>query len=196
VESARAGTANGVWVIPSHEALSAAEADIRTRMGQELQVQRLLSPIVDGYDVVVIDTPPTLGLWLYNGLAACDVVLVPVQTEAPAVDGLSKLLGSIEEMRQYNINPRCHVGGVVLTLFDQRRNIDKRMADLVREGLGDLVLDTVIPRDVRMAEYMERGDTLFLDGDSSGAAAYRALAQEVAARWLSGENRQASSKSV
>lgn len=189
-------TPSGVWAIPSHEGLSAAEAEIRNRMGQELQVQRLLSPIVDDYDVVVIDTPPTLGLWLYNGLAASDVVLVPVQTEAPAVDGLSKLLGSIDEMRQYNINPHCHVGGIILTLYDGRRNIDKRMAGLVREGLGEIVLDTVVPRDVRMAEFMERGDTALLDGDSAGAEAYRALAQEVAEKWLRSANQPRSKRNV
>lgn len=181
-ETAPVETPTGVWLIPSINGL--AHADLHNKMDRERILTRLLGPIADRHDVILIDSPPTLGLLTINALAAADTVIVPTQTEAFAVDGLAQLMDTMDALRRYEVNPRCEIGGVVLTMYDGRRNLDKRVSSVIRETLGDVVFSTTIPRDVRLAEYGETGDTALIEGESQGAAAYRELAKEVADRWL------------
>lgn len=177
-------TESGVWLIPALDALAHAEETLRSRPAREHQVQRSLEPLLVDYDVVILDTPPSLGLWVYSALAMCDHVLAPVQTEAHAVHGLAALMETVEDVRRYGLNDRCHLDGVVMTLHDRRRVVDRDLAAMLRESVGEPLFDTVIPRDVRLAEMARYGDTSVLSGDSAGAVAYRALTQEVADRWL------------
>jgi len=123
-------------------------------------------------------------VFTYNVLAACDTILVPIQSEPLALDGITLLLHTIEDVRNYELNPKCEVGGVVLTMYDQRRNVDKRVLAAVKDVFSDVVFETTIPRDVRLVEFAETANAAILDGDSQGAVAYRELAKEVAARWL------------
>lgn len=175
-------TGSSVWLIPSINGL--AHADLHNKIDRERILSRILRPLSGEYDVILLDSPPSLGLLTINALAACDTVIVPTQSEAFAVDGLAQLMDTMSDLRRYEVNPSCDIGGVVLTMFDQRRNLDKRIAGLIRESLGDVVFEATIPRDVRLAEYGETGDVLLIEGESNGAVAYRALAEEVSDRWL------------
>lgn len=176
--------APGVTLAPSHISLSACERSLNQKVDRERVLARKLRPMRDQFDVILLDSPPSLGVFAYNVFAACDTVLVPIQSEPLALDGISLLLDSLEEVRSYELNPRCDVGGVVLTMFDQRRNIDKRVQASVRDIFADVVFDTTIPRDVRLVEYTETADASILAGDSNAAVAYRQLAEEVVARWV------------
>lgn len=179
---APAETASGVWLIPAIHGL--AYADLHTKMDRERILARILRPLSSKYDAILLDSPPSLGLLTINALAACDTVLVPAQTEAFAVDGLSQLMDTLFDLRRYEVNPKAEIGGVALTMYDQRRNLDKRIAGIIRESLGDVVFATTIPRDVRLAEFGETADIQLIEGESQGALAYRELAKEVSARWL------------
>lgn len=175
-------TAARVWLIPSINGL--AHADLHNKMDRERILTRILKPLADKYDVILIDSPPSLGLLTINALAAADTVIVPAQTEAFAVDGLAQLMDTMAALRRYEVNPNCDIGGVVLTMYDGRRNLDKRVSSVILEALGDVVFSATIPRDVRLAEYGETGDISLIEGESNGAVAYRALAKEVSERWL------------
>jgi len=176
--------AGGVQLVPSYIALAHSERRLQSQMDRERILRRLLEPVLPNYDVVLLDSPPSLGLFAYNCLGACDTVLSPIQCEPLAMDGLTMLLETLAEVRECGLNPRCELGGAVLTMYDARRNVDKRVMTTIREALGLTAFETVIPRDVRLVEMTERGDVSVLDGDSAGAVAYRKLAQEVAQRWL------------
>lgn len=184
VEDAVVETSPSVHLIPSYIALAHTERRLHTEMNREQILRRLLSPILPDYDVVLLDSPPSLGIFTYNVLGMCDTVLTPIQCEPLALDGLTLLLETLSEVRESGLNDNCSIGGAVLTMYDARRNVDKRVSETIREALRDLAFETVIPRDVRLVEMTERGDVSVLDGDSAGALAYRELAQEVAARWL------------
>lgn len=175
-------TDSGVWLIPSINGL--AHADLHNKMDRERILSRTLRTLAGVYDVILLDSPPSLGLLTINALAACDTVVVPTQTEAFAVDGLAQLMDTMADLRRYEVNVSCKIGGVVLTMYDQRRNLDKRVSAVIRESLGDVVFDSTIPRDVRLAEYGETGDLQLIEGDSQGAVAYRELAKEVSDRWV------------
>lgn len=171
-------------LVPSHIALAHSERRLQAQMDRERILRRLLEPVLPSYDVVLLDSPPSLGLFAYNCLGACDTVLAPIQCEPLAMDGLTMLLETLAEVREAGLNPKCELGGAVLTMYDTRRNVDKRVVATLQSGLGDLAIGTIIPRDVRLVEMTERGDVSVLDGESAGAVAYRKLAQEVAKRWL------------
>lgn len=174
--------ASGVWLIPSTPGLG--HADLHNKVDRERILKRILRPLRDRFDVIFIDSPPSLGLLTLNTLAACDTVIVPTQTEGFSVQGLTQLMDTMSQLRKYEVNPNCDIGGVILTMYDQRRNLDKEVSELIRDVLGNLVLDPTVPRDVRIAEYGKTGDPSLLTGDSKGALAYKALAQEVSNRWL------------
>lgn len=184
-------TEAGVWLVPTTHELAVAEEAMRARPDRERQVSRALAPIVGNYDVVVVDTPPSLGLWVWSGMAMADRILAPVQTEAAAVDGVARLNATLADVRRYGLNERATLSGVALTMYDGRRGIDRRSVDLMREWMGDTVFQTVIPRDVRLAELAETGDTSILDRDTPGATAYRELCDEVMDRWLRGGSQRA-----
>lgn len=176
-------TESGVWLAPSHLGLAHTERALYAEVNREQRLANQMGFYKAEFDVTIIDSPPSLGLLVYNALAACDTVLAPIHPEPYAVEGLTMLLDTLEEVRRHGLNGRCVLGGAALTMVDKRRNVDNRTAEAVRDVLGDVVFDTPIPRDVRMVEMTETGNLSLLDGDSNAAVAYRQLAQEVVDRW-------------
>ena len=169
----------GLYIIPSHPDLSAAEIEIGTTDGRT----RILSNAIDAasaaFDYVLIDCPPSLNLLTLNALAAARSVVVPLQCEFFALEGLSQLLKTVE-MAKAGINPSLAIDGVMLTMYDRRNRLSAQVADDVRKHLGRAVFDTVIPRNVRIAEAPSFAEPVTTyDPSSAGARAYRRLAREI-----------------
>lgn len=184
LEDAYTETTHGVWLVPSHIALAHSERALYTRMSRERILFDMLKNHRGRFDVTIIDAPPALGVFSYMALVACDTVIAPIQSEPYAIDGLTMLLTTLGEVQHYGLNDRCDLGGAVLTMYDQRRNVDKRVHSTMREMLGDVMFSPTIPRDVRMVEVTETGDLAHFDGESNAAVAYKSLAREVESRWL------------
>jgi chromosome partitioning protein len=172
----------GLDVIVSSIALAGAEVELAAVSQRERRLARLLPPTAQAYDYVFVDCPPSLGLLTVNALTAADAVLVPLQCEYYALEGLSQLIATIHLVRDH-LNPALAVNGVVLTMFDARTNLSAEVASEVRRHLPDAVYDTVVPRSVRLAEAPSYGQPITLYApESRGAAAYRALATELHGR--------------
>jgi len=171
-------SAAGVDLVPSAIALAGAEVELANVDARERRLRRLIEGVLDRYDVIFIDCPPSLGLLTVNALTAADAVLIPLQCEYYALEGLTQLLATIDLVRDH-LNPRLAVDGVVLTMADGRTNLSSDVAAEARRHLGSLVYDTVIPRNVRLSEAPSHG--LPIDRyapDSRGAKAYAELARE------------------
>ncbi|MFP4623799.1 MAG: ParA family protein [Gemmatimonadota bacterium] len=169
-------------VVPSTRDLVGAEVELVNQPERELVLRRALAARRDAYDYVLVDCPPSLGLLTLNTMAAADSVLIPIQCEFYALEGLSQLLNTVR-LVQRNLNPRLEIDGVLLTMFDQRLNLTRQVADEVKEYFGDRVYQTVIPRNVRLAEAPSFGKPIVLyDILSAGAQAYLALAREIIKR--------------
>lgn len=170
-------------LLPSVPALAGAEVELVGLMAREQRLARALEPALDRYDYVFLDCPPSLGLLTINALAAArDGVLIPVQCEYLALEGLGHLLKTIHLARD-NVNPRLTIAGVVLTMFDARTNLSKQVVDEVRRYFPAYVFQTVIPRNIRLGEAPSYGETILnYAPDSAGALAYQALAQELVER--------------
>jgi chromosome partitioning protein len=169
-------------IVPASVSLAGAEVELAGTDQRERRLTRVLAPIVDGYDYILIDCPPSLGLLTVNGLTAADSVLIPTQCEYYALEGLSQLIATLNLVRD-NLNPSLAIKGVVLTMYDARTNLSSDVAAEVRNHLGSAVFDTVIPRSVRLSEAPSFGLPIALYRDSSrGAVAYSALADEVRRR--------------
>jgi len=176
------GPVSGLDVVPSAIALAGAEVELAPVEGRERRLARLLMEIAADYDYVLVDCPPSLGLLTVNALTAADSVLVPLQCEYYALEGLTQLLATLDLVRDH-LNPGLAVKGVVLTMFDGRTNLSADVAAEVRRHLGDRVFETVIPRNVRLSEAPSHGQPISRYApDSTGAVAYCALAAEVRAR--------------
>jgi chromosome partitioning protein len=175
-------TAFGIDVVPSAIALAGADIELATREGRERRLDRAINSIADRYDLVVIDCPPSLGLLTVNALTAADTVLIPLQSEYYALEGLTQLLATIDLVRDH-LNPTLAIEGVVLTMADGRTNLSADVAAEARRHLGGLVYDTVIPRSVRLSEAPSHGLPIdrYAPG-SRGALAYAALAEEFRSR--------------
>ena len=172
----------GLDVVPSSIALAGAEVELTPLEQRERRLARLLAPVRDQYDHILIDCPPSLGLLTVNALTAADVALIPIQCEYYALEGLSQLLATVALVRDH-LNPRLEIEGAVLTMFDARTNLALEVAAEVRAHLGDLVYQSVIPRNVRLSEAPSHGMPIHAYApESRGAAAYRALADEFRAR--------------
>lgn len=172
----------GLSIIPASEDLSGAEFEFMTRERREFLLSRAIRSRVRDYDEVLIDCPPSLNLLTVNALVAADSVLVPMQCEFYALEGLSQLLRTIERVRQA-LNPRLELQGVVLTMYDRRNNLCDLVALDVREHLGGKVFDTMIPRNVRVSEAPSHGmPVLIYDHRCAGAQAYIQLAAELLRR--------------
>ena len=174
--------ATGVDLVPAAIALAGAEVELAQADARERRVHRLIAAIADRYDLIFIDCPPSLGLLTVNALTAADAVLVPLQCEYYALEGLTQLLATIDLVRDH-LNPRLALDGVVLTMADGRTNLSAQVAAEARQHLGSRVYDTVIPRSVRLSEAPSHG--LPIDRyapESRGAQAYAALADEFARR--------------
>lgn len=171
-------TTKDLFVIPSSIDLAAAELELVARMSREQLLTKALESMKTEFDVVFIDCPPSLGLITVNALTAADEVLIPIQTEYYALEGLTQLLRSIEAI-QSNLNPRLIIEGAVLTMYDKRTTLAAEVSSQVREHFKEAAYDTVIPRSVRLAEAPSFGEPIeSFDRKSKGAAAYRSLAAE------------------
>ena len=172
----------GLDLVPSAAALSGAEVELVGMPARERRLSVCLAGLDQKYDRVLIDCPPSLGLLTVNALTAADGVLIPIQTEYYALEGLSQLVNTIRLVRE-SLNPRLEIIGVLLTMFDGRTRLSGQVAAEVRRHLNGTVYDTVVPRSVRLAEAPSHGLPIALyDPSSRGALAYGALALEVAAR--------------
>ncbi len=169
----------GLFLAPASLLLSAADLELGGVIGRELLLKKALGSVVDSYDYIVIDCPPSLGLLSLNGLVASSRVIVPVQSEFLALHGVRQLLDTIDQVRAA-YNPSLRIGGVLLCLHDSRRRLAKSVADTVREYFGQLVFDTVIRTNVALAEAPAKGCSIFrYDNRCSGAEDYNNLAMEV-----------------
>jgi chromosome partitioning protein len=169
-------------LLPGNADMTAAEVGLRDRKGGELALRQALSGVRDQYDYIIIDCPPALSMLTVNALAACDGVLIPMQCEYYALEGLSALLDTVEKVRAV-INPALGVAGILRTMYDPRNNLSGQVSDQLIAHFKDKLYRTIIPRNVRLAEAPSHGLPVMLyDPTSSGAEAYIALAGEVLRR--------------
>ena len=173
---------DGVRIVPASVALAGAEVELAPLAQRERRLARLIADVSDDYDYILLDCPPSLGLLTVNALTAANSVLVPIQCEYYALEGLTQLIDTINLVRD-NLNPDLMVKGVVLTMFDPRTNLSAEVSAEVRRHMGDAVFETVVPRSVRLSEAPSYGLPIALyREDSKGAEAYRALAEELRRR--------------
>ena len=166
-------------VVPSSLALAGAEIELVTAFSREHRLDRALETVADDYDIILIDCPPALGLLTINALVAAGEVLVPIQCEYYALEGLGQLVGNVELVKE-NLNPGLEVSTIALVMYDARTNLSEQVAEEVRIFFGDKVCRQVIPRSVRLSEAPSFGQPITLfDPTCRGAIAYRQLAKEV-----------------
>jgi chromosome partitioning protein len=166
-------------LVAAGQRLSGAEVELVGMMARETRLKAALAAVRDQYDFILIDSPPSLGMLTINALTASDSVLIPLQCEYLALEGLTQLIGAIR-LVQDHLNPGLRIEGVLLTMFDARLNLSQQVADEARKFFGDRVYKTVIPRSVRLSEAPSFGKPIVLyDPHSSGADRYRDLAREV-----------------
>jgi len=170
-----------LFAIPATIDLAGAEIELVSQFSRELRLRKALDPLrEDRFDFVILDCPPSLGLLTVNALAAAEELIVPIQCEYYALEGLGQLLRNVRLVQQ-NVNPRLTLTGIVLTMFDQRTKLAEQVVEEVRRYFGDRVYDAVIPRTVRLSEAPGYGQPITVyDPESRGAECYRALAGEVA----------------
>lgn len=173
-------------LLPARMELAAAEVELASAMAREIKLRTALDGIRAEYDYVLIDSAPSLGLLTINSLTACDQVLIPIQCEYYALEGLSQLLRIIDMVR-VSLNPCLRIAGVLLTMYDKRLRLSEDVAAEVREHFGDAVFRSIIPRSVRLSEAPSYGKPISeYAPENRGAKAYRDLAKEVMARAESG----------
>lgn len=167
-------------LIPSDLDLAGAEAEFQQLDDRNQRLRAGILPVADAYDYVLIDCPPSLGVLTFNALTAADSVLIPVQCEYYAMEGLSQMLSTIQLVKQ-NINPGLSCDGIVFTMYDQRTKLSEQVVDSVKQGLAGVhFFNTIIPRNVKLAEAPSFGQPIIVyDSSSRGAEAYRLLAAEV-----------------
>ncbi len=173
----------GYALLPANQDLTAAEVRLLgLTVGRETRLRQALAPVREAYDVILIDCPPALNMLTVNALVAADSVLIPMQCEYYALEGLSALLGTIEQIRAA-VNPSLDIEGILRTMFDPRNNLANEVSAQLIMHFGDKVFRTIIPRNIRLAEAPSFGrPVLFHDKDSRGALAYLALAGEMIRR--------------
>jgi len=166
-------------VIPSEKILAAAEIELVDLEGREFRLKKLIASVSDSYDYILIDCPPSLGLLTLNALAAADSLLIPIQCEYFALEGVSELWDTLVRIRRA-LNPGLAIEGFLLTMFDERTNLSNQVVSDLRNYLGAQVFSTVIPRNVRLAEAPSHGKPIILyDIKSRGAEGYLRLAKEI-----------------
>lgn len=178
----------GYDVLPSNSDLTAAEVRLLEAPQREKRLALALAPVRDDYEYILIDCPPSLNMLTLNALVAADSVLVPLQTEYYALEGLSALLATVQQIKDHR-NPRLEMEGIVRTMHDPRNNLDNQVSAQLIQHFGDKVFRTMIPRNVRVAEAPSHGLPVMLyDKSSRGAISYMALASEMTRRHLPGTN--------
>jgi chromosome partitioning protein len=169
----------GLDLVPSSPVLAGAEVELVSMKGRETRLRQALDPLRERYDFILIDSPPSLGLLTVNALSAADGVIIPVQCEYLALEGLTQLLRTIELVRA-NLNPRLTIRGLLLTMYDTRTNLSRQVMDEVRSHFDNLVFRTIVPRSVRLSEAPSYGETILSYAPTSqGALAYQALTTEL-----------------
>ena len=169
----------GLFVAPASLDLAGAEIELVPAFSREMRLRRAIETVMDDYDFVLIDCPPSLGLLTVNGLAAAQEVLVPIQCEYYALEGLGQLLKNVELVRR-SLNPTLELSTIVCVMYDARTKLADGVVQDVREHFGDKVCKTVVPRTVRLSEAPSFGQPIILfDPSSRGSIAYRELAKEV-----------------
>ena len=180
--SAIVATAEGFDLLPSNIDLTAAEIELMDGEGREQRLKRALQPLRADYDFILIDCPPALSLLTLNALTVADSILVPMQCEYYALEGLSALLDTIEALKQ-RLNPALEIEGVLRTMFDVRNNLANAVSAELTTHFGDKVFRTIVPRNVRLAEAPSHGQSIVgYDKASRGGVAYLGLAGEVLRR--------------
>jgi chromosome partitioning protein len=166
-------------VLPANARLAAAEWELTSRDGSEMILKERLAPLQDRFDYILLDCPPSLGMLTVNSLSAADSVLIPLQCEYYAMEGLTLLLESIRKLR-LRLNPQLAIEGILLTMFDRRNNLAHQVATEIRSHLQFRIFQTFIPRNVRLSESPSHGlPVLLYEAQCSGARAYQDLADEV-----------------
>ncbi len=174
-----------LYLAPAKLDLAGADIELMSMMSRETKLRQAVSRVVNDYDFVIIDCPPSLGLLTVNVLTAAQYVILPIQCEYYALEGISQLLRTVELVRQH-LNPRLEIAFVLLTMFDYRTNLSQQVVDEVRRFFGEKVSSVLIPRNVRLSEAPSHGKPITsYDPKSKGAEAYRKFAAEVMAFWKS-----------
>ena len=172
-------TSKNLNIIPANIELAGAEIELVSIISRESRLKKSLQSLNQDYDYIIIDCPPSLGLLTLNALTAADSVLVPIQCEYYALEGLGQLMNTIELVRK-NLNPDLRIEGVLMTMYDARTNLSEQVIDEVKDYFSELVFETIIPRNVRLSEAPSFGQPITVyDSNSRGANAYRKLAKEV-----------------
>jgi chromosome partitioning protein len=175
-----------LWILPSEMDLAAAEMELAQTQNYLVRLRDVLQPVreSDRFRAIIIDCPPALGMLSMNSLAAADYLLIALQCEYLALEGLGQILRVVERLKNANVNDALQIGGVVMTMFDIRTNLSRQVVDEVRKHLPDKIFETVIPRTVRLSEAPSFGKTIFdYDPHSPGASAYRNLSKELVKRF-------------
>jgi chromosome partitioning protein len=176
---ARVKTDSGIDVIPANGDLAGAQVELLNEIGRELRLQKALKPLQGEYDYIFIDCPPALNVLTINALVASNSVLIPMQCEYFALEGLSALISTVRKIRE-TLNSRLSIEGLLRTLFDGRNTLANEVSKQLQTHFGDKVYKTVIPRNVRLAEAPSYGEpAISYDPDSKGSKAYLALADEM-----------------
>ena len=169
-------------LLPANRELAGAEVELVDQPQREIRLKKALSAVAAEYDYILIDCPPALNLLTVNGLTAADAVMIPMQCEYYALEGLSDLVNTIKKVRAI-LNPRLEIEGLLRTMFDPRNTLAQQVSDQLKQHFGSKVYDTVIPRNIRLAEAPSHGrPVLSYDRHSKGALAYQNLAAEVLQR--------------
>jgi chromosome partitioning protein len=169
-------------LVPTQRDLVGIEVELVGEKGWETRLKRVLGEVADRYDTILIDCPPSLGHLTVNALTAADGLLVPLQCEYFALEGISELLATVKRI-QGSLNPKLVIAGIVLTMYDDRTNLSKDVAEEIRSHFAEKVYETVVPRNIRLAEAPSHGLPIFqYDIKSRGAEAYLALARELIRR--------------
>ncbi len=186
-ECIQASIVENLDVIPSNINLSGAEIELISIEDKEFLLKNILDSLRDKYDYILIDCPPSLNLLTVNAMTASDTVLVPIQCEYYALEGLTQLIHTIDLITD-RLNDKLEIEGIVFTMYDARTNLSTQVVENVKENLDRRIYKTIIPRNVRLAEAPSYGMPIIMyDSKSSGAEAYRFLAEEVIERETEGE---------
>jgi len=184
------GTSNCLFMIPSEVDMAAIEIELYQRENYLTQLQACIAPLRDSgdYDVIILDCPPALGMLSMNSLAAADYLLIALQCEYLAMEGLGQILKVVDKLRDAGVNDGLELGGILMTMFDQRTNLGHQVVGEVRNHFDDLVFRSMIPRSIRLSEAPSFGQSIFeYDPNSNGAHAYRYFAEEVRERFNLGK---------
>jgi chromosome partitioning protein len=180
-----------LWIIPASKALIGANLELVTEARREFRLRDALAPIRDRFEYIVLDCPPALDLLTLNALVAADTVLIPMQAEYFALEGISELMDTVERIRA-SLNPGLVIEGVVLTMLDERTNLAQAVSAELRKFFGDRLCATTVPRNIRLAEAPSHGKpALVYDVRSRGAESYIRLAKEILSRHMPQELEQA-----